>query len=127
MKIKMKKILLTILILIIALSTISQVFAVSSENIKEKFSGSTSPEGSDKVINVIGGVLDAVRVATAAIAIIMLSILAVKYMISSPNDRAEIKKGATVYVIGAVVMMSASTLVTVIKEFTLTNIKSSAG
>ena len=44
-------------------------------------------------------------------------------MASSPNDRAEIKRGAIVYVVGAIVMMSASFLVTVIKEFSDNSIK----
>ena len=65
----------------------------------------------------------AVSSASAAVAIIMLTILAIKYMASSPNDRAEIKRGAGVYVVGAIVMMSASFLVTVIKEFSDNSIK----
>jgi hypothetical protein len=123
-----KNLLIAMVILIMGLSTISQVFAVSAGDITGKFNGSSgsSLEGSSKVKNIVGGVLDAVRIAGAAIAIIMLSILAMKYMISSPNDRAEIKKGATVYIVGAVVMMGASALVTVIKDFAIGNIKSNA-
>ena len=103
----------------------SQVFAIQGSDITSTFKGSTGTnlQGAANVQKTIGTILDAVRIASAAVAIIMLTILAIKYMASSPNDRAEIKRGAVVYVVGAIVMMSASFLVTVIKEFSDNSIK----
>jgi hypothetical protein len=125
MKTKIKKILIIVILLIIALSILSQVFAISATDITSNFSGSTgtSLQGGQSVKKIIGGILDAVRIASAGIAIIMLSVLAVKYMVSSPNERADIKNGAILYVIGAIVMMAASYIVGIIRDFTTNNIQ----
>lgn len=125
MKINLKKILILGITLILFLAIFSQVFAIDGSEIVSTFGGSegTNLQGAGSVKKTIGVILDAVRIASAAVAIIMLSILAIKYMTSSPNDRAEIKKGAVMYIVGAVVMMSASFLVTVIKEFSDNSIK----
>ena len=125
MKINLKKILILGITLILFLAIFSQVFAIERSEIVSTFGGpeGTNLQGAGSVKKTIGVILDAVRIASAAVAIIMLSILAIKYMTSSPNDRAEIKKGAVMYIVGAVVMMSASFLVTVIKEFSDNSIK----
>lgn len=126
MKNNVKKIFIIGIIFLIVLAMLTQAFAkVNPSDITSKYKGSTGDDlqGADSVKNTIAGILDAVRIASAGVAIIMLTILGAKYMLSSPNDRAEIKKGATVYIVGAVVMMSASFLAKVIKEFTKTNIK----
>ena len=125
MKFKVKKELILGIIAILLSAAFSQVFAIQGSDITSTFKGSTGTnlQGAANVQKTIGTILDAVRIASAAVAIIMLSILAIKYMTSSPNDRAEIKKGAVMYIVGAVVMMSASFLVTVIKEFSDNSIK----
>lgn len=128
MKVNFRKIFVISIVFLIVLAMMLPVFAVvTSADITGKYSGSSGDalQGSKSVKNTIAGILDAVRIASAGVAIIMLTILGAKYMLSSPNDRAEIKKGAIVYVVGAVVMMSASFLAKVIKEFTTTNIKAS--
>lgn len=132
MKIYLKKICILIMIIMLSISMFSETFAAGSSggdsgafDVAGTFKGSESSDlqGKNEVASVIGGILDAVRIATAAIALIMLTVLGIKYMTSSPNDRAEIKKGATVYLVGAFVMFGASTLVTVIKTFSNANIK----
>ena len=141
MKVYLKKICILIMIIMLSISMFSETFAAGSSgsgsgsgsgtggsgafDVTKTFKGSESSDlqGKKEVASVIGGILDAVRIATAAIALIMLTALGIKYMTSSPNDRAEIKKGATVYLVGAFVMFGASTLVTVIKTFSNTNIK----
>lgn len=125
MKFKVKKVLILGIIAILLSAAFSQVFAIQGSDITSAFKGSsgTNLQGAANVQKTIGTILDAVRIASAAVAIIMLTILAIKYMASSPNDRAEIKRGAIVYVVGAIVMMSASFLVTVIKEFSDNSIK----
>lgn len=125
MKKYIKKVSILLLISLFIFAIFSQVFAVSGSEITSSFGGSSGSDlqGSNEITNLFAGILDAVRIATAAIAIIMLTVLAIKYMVSSPNDRAEIKKGATVYVIGAVVMMGASFLVTIIRDFADNSIK----
>ena len=73
--------------------------------------------------NVVGAALQVARIVAVGIALIMLAVLAMKYMSSAPGDKAEIKKYAVVYVVGAVVLFAASAILGIIKDFAEKNIK----
>ena len=47
----------------------------------------------------------------------MLIVLAIKYISAAPSDKAEIKKHAVVYVVGAIVLFAASGILQIIKNF----------
>ena len=47
----------------------------------------------------------------------MLIVLAIKYISAAPNDKAEIKKHAVVYIVGAIVLFAASALLGIVKNF----------
>ena len=57
------------------------------------------------------------QVIGIAIAVIMLIVLAIKYISAAPGDKAEIKKHAVVYIVGAVVLFAASGIIQIIKTF----------
>lgn len=67
--------------------------------------------------NIVGVIVDVVRIVALGVAIIMLAFVAMKYMSSAPGDRAEIKKHAIVYVVGAIVLFGSSGILTIIKSF----------
>lgn len=67
-----------------------------------------------KVLNIVLGIAQVVGVA---IAVIMLIVLAIKYISAAPGDKAEIKKHAVVYIVGAVVLFAASGILQIIKNF----------
>ncbi len=52
-------------------------------------------------------VIAVVRIVGATIAVVMLFVVAIKYMTSSAGDRADIKKHAVAYVVGAFVLFGA--------------------
>ncbi len=79
----------------------------------------TSSNAADKVGNTAAQILGVVQVIGMAVAIIMLTVLGIKYVSASPNEKADYKKGATIYVIGAVLLFGASILVGVIKNFAM--------
>ena len=68
---------------------------------------------------IIGSVLNIVRIVGAAIAVGILLIIATKYIIASAGDRADIKRHALNYVIGAIIFFAASGILTIIKNFVL--------
>ncbi len=72
--------------------------------------------------NVIGATIAIVQVVSITVAVVMLTILAVKYMVSSVSERAEIKKHAVVYVIGAIIIFAVNGIIRIIQKFS-TNIK----
>ncbi len=73
-----------------------------------------------KVQTAAGNILAIVQVVAVATAIIMLIVLAIKYISSAPNDKAEIKKHAVIYVVGAVLLFGATGLLELIKSFATT-------
>lgn len=68
--------------------------------------------------SIISPILNIVQIIAVGIAIIMLIVLAMKYMFCSIEEKAEIKKHAVVYVIGATVMFGATGIIEIIKQFT---------
>lgn len=77
--------------------------------------GSNSNLG--KSINSFGGtIIGVIQVVGTGIGIIMLIYIAIKYMIAAPSEKAEFKKTATNFVIGAVVLFAASGILGLIKN-----------
>lgn len=69
------------------------------------------------ISKIAGAILSMVQMVAISVAVIMLIVLAIKYISAAPNDKAEIKKHAVVYIIGAVVLFSASGIIAIIKQF----------
>lgn len=78
----------------------------------------TTSTTSGKFTSVVNIVLGIAQVIGVAVAVIMLIVLAIKYISSAPNDKAEIKKHAVMYIVGAIVLFGASGLLGIIKTFT---------
>ena len=66
---------------------------------------------------IIGSAITIVQVVGVGVAIIMLIVLAIKYISAAPGDKADIKKHAVVYVVGAVVLFAASGILGIVKKF----------
>lgn len=64
-------------------------------------------EVDDAVNNTAITAITIARVVGATIAIVMLFAIAIKYMVSSAGDRADIKKHAVAYIVGAVILFGA--------------------
>ena len=99
---------ITILFLIMLLfNTTVEASSVVSD-IKSNMSTSTNVSNSLKSTGqTVLGVLNIVATGTA---IVMLLYIAIKYMISAPDAKAEYKKTATMYAIGAVIIFIAPKL-----------------
>ncbi len=75
--------------------------------------------GADGALGNIGGmILMVAQVIGTSVAVIMLIVLAIKYISAAPNDKAEIKKHAVVYIVGAIVLFAASALLGILRSFT---------
>ena len=68
------------------------------------------------VKGIMRTVLTAVRYAGSGIALIMLTVIFIKYMLSAASERAEIKKNLIPFVIGAVVLFAASNLTVILQK-----------
>ncbi len=72
---------------------------------------------------VVAAIINLVQVVGMGIAIIMLVVMAIKYISAAPSEKAELKKGITIYVVGAIVLFAAAGILQVIKNFATANIK----
>lgn len=115
-----KKILIIFTIVLLTISTIYTIyFQVDAFSVSSRFSGDVSQvsEAKDATLEIIGTVLSVIRTAAAGVAIIILLVIGCKYMLASAGDRADIKKYAINYVIGAFILFGATALVSIAKIF----------
>lgn len=117
---KLFKKLIYILIIFIMLITIFRI-NVEAYDWGAEITKQASSSGDDSVMtpvkNISGSVITIARIVCAGVAIIMLTVLAMKYMLSAPGDRATIKKHAVVYVVGAVIMFACTGILGIIQNF----------
>ncbi len=116
MKSKLKIFFTILLLMTICICFTNQVFADWKD--LNQFDGYTSAGGAEtSAKTVIGAIITVVRVLAVGIAIIMLLVLAIKYMYAAPGDKAEIKKHAVVYVVGAVTLFATMGILGIIQKF----------
>lgn len=70
-----------------------------------------------RVSKVLSVIITIVRIAGVCVAIVMLLAVAMKYMTAAAGEKAEIKKSAVQYVVGAVVLFGAVGILGVINNF----------
>lgn len=80
-----------------------------------EFEGET--EGTDGIKNLFSNVIGIVQIVGTGIAIIMLIVLAIKYLMAAPSEKANIKSSALIYVVAAVILFAAVNILGVIQEW----------
>lgn len=109
-----------LLAVLVVTSFSSMVFAVDQNTAADvnQFQGKGDNTGaSSSFQNIIGAIITIVQVIGTGVAIIMLVVLAIKYISAAPGDKADIKKHAVVYVVGAVVLFAATGILGIVKNF----------
>lgn len=116
MKKKTVKIISSLVIIAIMLMSMS-TFIFAADYLDP---GSITPQDTPaaaSVQNMAGQILSIVQIVAISVAIIMLIVLAIKYISASPEGKADIKKSATLYVVGAVLLFGASGVLEIVKQF----------
>lgn len=116
MNTKTKKILVFALIALTLLAFTIPVFAVdylSPNQVQAKESNLANSTN-----DVMNQALGVVQIVAIGVAVIMLIVLAIKYISAAPGEKADIKKGAMIYVVGAVLLFGATGILEIIKQFT---------
>lgn len=106
---------LTVLIIIATIATmLSAVFAEGAADVLGQLKGNTG--AATAVTKTANNIIGIVQVICYAAAVIMLVLLGVKFITASPEGKAEIKKSAIIYVIGAIIVFAAGTLLGIISN-----------
>ena len=87
-------------------------------------SGVSDPwSGNSQLRNAGNRIIGLVQVVGSIMAVGTLMLVGIKYVISSPDDRANIKSRAIPYVIGAIIIFAAVNIAGIIATFTSQSIK----
>ncbi len=105
------KIIIVLSVLIMITSMFSTVFGDDNFATDPFEENSESNKLQDLAENSGKTTVAVLRVASVTISIIVLLVIAMKYMISAPGDRADIKKHAVAYVIGTFILFSAAQII----------------
>ena len=112
---KTMKITCVILAVMMMFATVSTVFAAAIT--PSSISGGTSVDTSG--ITTLGNKLVTVLTTIGVVlSVIMLIVLGIKYMMGSAEEKAEYKKTMMPYLVGAVLIFSASMIANVVYQFT---------
>lgn len=89
------------------------------EQVKKENPWDKTPNKSiiDPTKSVIATAINVIRVVGTGIALIMLSYVGIKYMSAAPSEKADFKKSATAYVVGAIILFGATNVLTIIANF----------
>ena len=118
-----KRVIIVALLCVIAFSILCNVsvFAFGPSDMMGLVNDQADAEATDNVTsavtNVSGAVITIARVISAAVAVAMLAIVGMKYMSAAPSEKADIKKHAVVYIVGAVIMFACTGILGIIQKF----------
>lgn len=102
-----------VLVLALLFTLVAPVFAVDP--------GSFDPDPDTTIgTNITSAsnvIIGAIQIIGTAVAIIMLIWLGIKYVIAAPEEKADIKKSAFIYVIAAIFIFAASNILAMLKNF----------
>lgn len=123
MKVLKKVSIIFICALLITILMHSIVFSASTDiysTITNLAGSSNDSSAVSSVNNMAGAIISMAKVICAGVAIIMITVIAMKYMLAAPSEKADIKKHAVVYVVGAIVMFAATAILQIIQNFAVT-------
>ncbi|HOZ54880.1 MAG TPA: TrbC/VirB2 family protein [Clostridia bacterium] len=110
---KIAKITATILLVLMILTMVTTSAFAWSVSVTPN----TQASGANTITGIGNGVVGIVQVIGYVVAVVMLVIIGIKYITSSPEGKAEVKKTALFYVLGAVLIAGAVTIVGAVFDF----------
>lgn len=80
-------------------------------------------EVTSKTREIAANIIFLVQMVGTGTSIIMLTYMGAKYMLAAPSEKADFKKSATGFIVGAVILFAATNIITIISKFATDNIK----
>ena len=102
-----KKILLTIFLILIIISITNIVFA---DEITSAMSGINASNGNSVVVSTGRQILGVVTAIGISVALVMIIVIAIRFLLASADGKAELKQQLIPYLIGAIIIFAASSL-----------------
>ena len=128
---KVMKLVVSILLIALVAISFSQIVLAdgydptnTDSSLTDMFKKTDESGASEAATNIIGMIINIAQVIGMGVAIIMLIVLAIQYIAASPEGKAEIKKNATIYIVGAILLFAASGVLAIIRRFAVSSIGS---
>ena len=109
---KLIKVLFLVIILLIIMTQLS--FALDTSKYTNIYK---EPEGGETLISKGGKILGIVQSVGTSISVIMLTIIGIIYVTSSPDKKAELKQRLIIFTIGAILLFAASNIMSIVAGF----------
>lgn len=114
------KSIICLIVVALAISTFSSVSYADNFDLS-KYGNDASPSGgtdaseiTEATTTIAGVIVSAVRIVGTGVALIMLTVIAIKYLLAAPGDRADIKKSSFQYIVGAVIVFGSAQILGVL-------------
>lgn len=130
MRFKTKIIICLILSLFLFFNCINVVNATESTKVTEAtdvisaMQGLHNPEVSsnagEKLGPIINTVIGFIQIIGTGLSVIMATVLGIKYMLASPEDKADVKKQIAPLLIGAIVLFASTNIIQIVANFAAT-------
>ena len=104
------------MMLFVGVATFTPVLATTSDTktIIDTIDKTQSTVDTSKVQSIAGQVLSVIRTVAVIAGVILIAVLGIKYMMGSASEKAEYKKSMIPLIVGAIVVMAASQLATML-------------
>lgn len=116
----MKKVISLVVVFTMILSFVTFVYADDPgiSALTGAMSGvSTMASTSSKVGTVINNVIGLIQMVGSGIALIVITMLGIKYILASPGEKADVKKQIMPILIGCILLFGAVNLMAAVAEF----------
>jgi len=114
-----KKLLIRIMVLLICLLCVLSTLVFGADGfVKSNFTGTIDPgatKAGDAIVKIISSILGVTRTIGATVALVIFMWIAIKYILASAGEKADLKKYLTSYVIGGLILFGASGILSIIK------------
>lgn len=113
------KIMITLYVIVVCTCTMCYAQDEGIKSLVSSMDGTSSPNmgaehGTVKIVNTAIGLL---QIAGSGIALLVITIMGIKYILAAPGEKADIKKMATPIIIGCVLVFGAVNLAAIIESF----------
>jgi len=120
------KVISLLIISLLVLSMVSVVFGAGDykETMRDLIDTMDTAPGETNATktatSIVTNLIIIFRIVGVTAAILMLLVVAMKYMTAAPSEKAEIKKSAVVYIVGAVILFAVTGILGIISNLSST-------
>ena len=116
MRPKTKKIIFTMGLLLVCIMCITNVVFADNFDFTQ-FDDKGISTVDEAAQSVMGTAIQVIRIVGTGVSIVMLSYIGIKYITAAPTEKAEFKRSAAIFVLGAILIFGATQILAIVIGF----------